>query len=274
MPMRRHPKLPYLSNKERSKVEKLAKSIGIPLDTCPTCQSKPIEVSPDVYGWENGTFQLFGKTYPCDCQNQMELRKHYLLAGIGDQYMRLNWDKDFTGDPDTIEYVKSYLDGWESFRLHGMGVEFASPKLGVGKTFAATHIAKYMIKQGEKVQFVHFKEVINSFEKSNAEEIEEKFRSVTYLILDEVTSPVSAASSNLFSSKLEDLVRHRTNFNLPTIMTTNLTQDELLEAYPRSYSLLAAKQLRIPMKGDDKRIDSLNISNLDLALNNEVRPIS
>jgi hypothetical protein len=47
----------------------------------------------EYYGREYGTYKLDGEVHPCDCDEQIALRKHYLLANIGDQYMRLNWHK-------------------------------------------------------------------------------------------------------------------------------------------------------------------------------------
>lgn len=227
-----------------------------------------------MYGREYGMYKLHGEKHPCDCDTQITLRKHYLIAGIGDQYQRLDWDAEYDGDENASFGVEQYLENWKNLRRHGMGIEFTSPNLGVGKTFAATHIAKFLIKQGEKVKFVHFKDVISAFEKSNAEEIEEELKSVTYLVLDEVLAPVSPAQANLFGPKFEELIRHRTNLNLPTIMTTNLTEDQLKESYPRTYSLLQAKQVRIPMKGSDQRRGQVASHNLELALNGEIRPIT
>lgn len=257
-------------------MERLANSSGTPLDTCPTCGSveKVIDEEFGIIDRVNGTYKLDGVEHACDCEEQILLRKHYLLAGIGDQYMRLNWDKEFSGDPNAGSMVATYLDNLEAMRMNGMGIEFSAPELGVGKTFAATHIAKVLIKNGQRVKFVHFIDMVETFKKSDAEALEEELRKVTYLVLDEVLPPVSAAQGNLFAPKLESIIRHRTNFNLPTIMTTNLTKAQLEEHYPRTYSLLAAKQIRVEMDGKDMRKGEINTRNLELIENGERRPIN
>lgn len=209
----------------------------------------------------------------CDCQTQMTLRKHYLLSNIGDQYMRLDWDQDFDGSEDAKDAVKTYLDGWGSFRMQGMGMEFSSPDLGVGKTFAVTHIARSLIKSGVDVLFVPFLEVISFFSSPNQDEEVNRLKSTTVLILDEVIPPRTSAQSGLFADKFEELIRHRTNFNLPTIMTTNLNPKVLRDYYSRSYSLLEAKQIRVQMSGHDARQGIVAHNNIELALNEEVRPI-
>lgn len=169
-----------------------------------------------------------------------------------------------------------FLDKWQSFKLHGMGLEFSSPNLGVGKTFAATHVGKELIKRSEKVMFMPFLEIIGLLgrEADFRTTAEDRLRDTTVLILDEVVPPISVAQGNFFSTKFEELIRHRTNFNRVTIMTTNLTPDRLHEHYPRTYSLLEAKQLRIEMGGKDARQDYIGMENIELVANGEVRPIT
>jgi hypothetical protein len=203
---------------------------------------------------------------------QMLLRKHYLVANIGDQYMRLDW-KDYRGDDSVRDTVANYIDNWPSFKINGMGFEFNSKNLGTGKTFGATYIGKELIKRGERVFFIPFLEVISTFTREH-QEAEQSMRESTVLILDEVVPPVSEAQGALFASKLEEIIRYRTNYNLVNIMTTNLSEDELHRYYPRTYSLLEAKQVRIPLEGIDARQDWIGTDNLELAMNNEVRPIT
>jgi DNA replication protein DnaC len=264
-----------LPNSEFEEAERLAKLSGIPLDQCPTCLAEPIQIEPGVYGFENGTYRFRGEEHECDCDTQMALRKHYLLANIGDQYMRLDW-RDYDGAQSVRDAVALYLDNWPSFKLNGMGVEFSSSNLGVGKTFAATHIGKELIKRGELVYFKPFLEIISLYEKDPdyRHREENHLRDTTVLILDEVVPPISSAQGQLFATKFEELIRHRTNFNRVTIMTTNLAPEKLLDSYPRTYSLLEAKQMRIEMAGSDARQGKIAWENVELAANSEVRPIT
>ena len=205
----------------------------------------------------------------------MALRKHYLLAGIGDQYMRLDWN-DYIGSDSVKDSVALYLDRWIGFKLNGMGIEFYSPALGTGKTFAATHVGKELIKKGEAVYFKQFREIISLYEKDPdyRHREENRLRDTTILILDEVVPPVSQGQKGLFAEKFEELIRHRQNFNRVTIMTTNLEPKELSEIYPRTYSLLEAKQMRVKMIGGDRRIGMIDMENIELIANGEVRPIT
>ncbi len=270
-------KLPRITNVDFDRMDRIARSLGIPLDQCPTCLAKRVEVEDGVYGFENGTYRYLGEEHACDCQLQMQLRKHYMLAGIPDQYMRLDWDKDFrAGNDDMKDKVATYLDKWPSFKLHGLGFEFASPKLGVGKTFGATYLGKELVKRGESVYFIPFTRVISTLVKENPDwqYIEDKMYNSTVLILDEVIPPTSEKMAALFSSKLEELIRNRTDYNRINVITTNMDAQEMEYTYPRPYSLLAAKQIRVVLDGADARQQHVAIKELELAMNGEVAPIT
>lgn len=268
-------RLPRLTNDEYDCVSAIARKSGIPLSQCPTCGAKDIRVDENHYGWENGTYRLDGKELPCDCQTQMDLRKHYYLANIGDQFQRLNWS-EWYGSQDAKDAVELYLNGWGNAKLNGMGLEFSSPQLGVGKTFAATHIGKELVKKGERVYFLPFLEVIGLLSKDldyrNTQE--DRLRDTTVLILDEVVPAISVAQRQFFAGRFEELIRHRTNFNRPTIMTTNLEPVDLHYEYPRTYSLLEAKQIRVEMDGEDARQGNRGMRNIELLANNEIEPIT
>ena len=121
-----------------------------------------------------------------------------------------------------------------------------------------------------------FRDVIHLLNKDsdyrNAQE--DRIRETTILILDEVVAGISDAQGALFATRFEELVRYRTNFNRITLMTTNLTPEKLHREYPRSYSLLEAKNSRVIMEGEDARQSFIRDENRELALNEEVRPIT
>lgn len=245
------------------------------MDKCPTCGSLPDKDLDGVeLGRVNGTYKYLGKEYDCDCETQIILRKHYLIAEIPDEYQRLDWETFRAKDVATT--VDNYIFNWPNMKSNGLGVELSSVGLGTGKTFTATHIGKELIKLGETVFFCSFRDAINLIIEDVVERknLEDKLKNSTVLILDEVCPAISSSQWGYFSNRLEDIIRYRTNWNKITIMTTNMTQDELREGYPRTYSLLEAKQWRIELSGEDARMTGMNIENSNLALNGEVRPIT
>jgi DNA replication protein DnaC len=266
-------KLKNLTDQEYDLAAKLAKS-KLPIDQCPTCNSK-MEVIPGSGGVREritGTYKYMGKEYNCECDAQIALRSRYLVANIGEQYQRLDW-AEWSGCQETKEIVDLYLNGWEQFFRQGMGIEFFSPALGTGKTFAATHIGKELIKQGQSVYFIPFIEMVAAFDRQDSDYIASRVRESGFVILDEVIPPVSEAQKSFFATQLEALIRHRTNNNLPTIMTTNMDQETLSSAYPRTYSLLSAKQMRQEVKGTDRR-EFIGRKEMEIIANGETRPIT
>ncbi|WP_028058395.1 ATP-binding protein [Candidatus Solirubrobacter pratensis] len=273
--------LPRLrSDAEYDRAVELARMSGVPLSRCPTCGSNPEKVrvayadgTAEAEGREYGTYKYMGEVYECDCETQIQLRKHYLLAGIGEQYMRLDW-ADYRNDAVKRD-VELYLGKWDAIRRNGMGIEFGGEALGVGKTFAATYVAKELIKKGVQVLFVPFLEFLSTVIRDDDESRErmERMRRVTVLVVDELRPPRTERQA-WFGDRFEELVRHRTNFNLPIITTTNLTEDELRTHYPRVYSLMSAKHIRLDLTGQDARMSWIAAQNLDLVLNDEVRPIT
>lgn len=267
------PKLRRLSDEEWSRANALARKV--PLERCPTCGSKP-EVIPDSGGETHssvGTFRYRGKEYECDCKLQRMLRTRYLVANIGDQYHVLDWN-DFSGSPEVTDVVNDYIENWESFSAQGFGLEFGGAGLGTGKTWAAVHIGKELIKRRQEVYFIPFVEMVSAFHRDDGTEIEDRICQTPYVILDEISPAVSDRQREFFAFRFEAVIRHRTNYNLPTIITTNLGEDELHEIYPRVYSLLAAKQVRVDMAGEDAREGIVAKENLELIANDERRPIT
>lgn len=262
-------RLRRLSNEEYDRAEDLAKAIGKPLTRCPTCRTRQDD---DPENDEAPSYRYRGEEFECDCRTQIALYTRYLIAGIPEEYMRLDW-AEYNGSEGARVFVAEYLDNWENLRLHGLGAEFGGPNLGIGKTFAATHIGKILAKQGQRVYFTPFVEMVAAFEKENGQELEHRIRMTPFVILDDIMEPKSQRQANFYHTRFEAIIRHRTNYNLPTIITTNLTTRELEMYYPRTYSLLSAKQMRIDMDGEDVRAEK-GRDDFDLALNGEVRPIT
>jgi hypothetical protein len=258
----------FLADDEFDQVQELARSLQRPITTCPTCQTKQstLDKDPDY----KPTYRLFGKEYDCDCKQQITLFTHYLRAGIPEEYMRLDWT---TYNGSGRDFVDGYLGNWRGYWKHGFGVEFGGRTMGIGKTFCACHIGKELLKQGQKVYFTPFVEMVAAFEKENGHELERRIRMSPYVILDDIMPPISERQAAFYHTRFEAIIRHRTNYNLPTVITTNLSAEDLEDHYPRTYSLLAAKQVRIDMDGNDYRHNS-GLENMELALNDEVRPIT
>lgn len=267
-------RLPLLTDAEYDEAEKKSK---LGFDVCPTCNGKRIETGEeDHYGWENGQYRYRGEIHECDCKGQMALYRHYLFANIPEQYQRLNWD-DYSGDSKVKQDVDTYIDRWPNFRDNGMGVTLYGIGLGTGKTFAATTIAKGVIKRGERVFFTEFRDLKSAYQtlsEDDRQRLDERLREAALLVLDEIWKPQSEAQEGYFETVLESVIRYRTNWNLPTVITTNLLESEFEDHYPRVFSLLRPKQWTMHIEGEDARMDLVAEENIELAANGEKRPIT
>ena len=77
-----------------------------------------------------------------------------------------------------------------------------------------------------------------------------RIQGAAVLVLDEVKLGGSADQRRLYREKLEELIRPRTDANLATIVTTNLTEEELEEHYGRVFSLLSRTNELISLEGE------------------------
>lgn len=259
-----------LTDEEYDQANALARIKGKGLGYCPTCERRhPPQIDEDKKSRE---YLYKEEWHECQCQEQIALFARYLLAGIPDQYMRLDWN-EYQGSIEAREFVDDYLTKWKAYRKNGFGVEFGGPNMGIGKTFAATHLGKELIKKRQRVYFTSFVEMVAAFSRSDAEQIEDRLRMTPYVILDEIAEPSSERQAHFYHTQFEAMIRHRSNYGMPTIITTNLTTEGLEEYYPRTYSLLAANQTRIDMDGENFRTQ-MGIIRLELIANEETRPIT
>lgn len=189
--------------------------------------------------------------------------------------MRLD-EQDYYGDPEAWKATTEYLEKWADNKIYGLGLGFYSRTQGTGKTFLATRVARELVKLGEVVYYMNFRDIVSLYELPYEEraKIEDRLKNDTLLVLDEVVKPITSAQHGLFATKFEELVRYRTNYGRVTIMTTNLEPDELDEHFERTYSLLAAKQTHIGIMGNDARREGIWDYNTELAENGQRRAIT
>ena len=268
-------RLPRMNNKQYQTVIQTARVKNIDLNRCPTCRQKRSEVEPGagIYVWAPSTYRLYGKDIACDCEWQDKLRRHYLLANIPMSYWTLGPD-DWWGDPDALVVVQDYLTEWEDNKWVGFGLEFYSPRMGVGKTMLAAIVGKALIQAQESVYFTLLSDAITHMTGEGDDDTFKRLRESPVLILDEVGVAWTDRMHLLYAEKLEDLIRFRTAGAAVTIMTTNMTPEQQDDTYWRVFSLLAAKQQRIHVQGDDSRVNGdKRLMDLELKTNKESRPI-
>lgn len=267
-------RFPKLSEDHYRQTLQKARLMGIDLNQCPTCGQRRHEEAPGVWIWRASTYRLYGQQYDCDCEMQCELRWQYLAANIPSEYWTLS-DEDFIGDQHAISAIKEYLDLYGEFRKQGIGLTLYSKHQGVGKTMLACLAAKHLLKRNVRTYFMSFQDAIAMPSNMPYEKREQKLsllRNIPFVVLDEVGRGFTDTQQDYYAQILEEVIRHRTNYNLITIMTTNLTGDEMNNLYSRVYSLLVGKQKLIEVSGQDFR-GKMDLKQLELVANHETRPL-
>ena len=238
-------------------------------------QINTFDESLNIFIPEN-TNLLNEETYPCDCEFQKLLQKHYFAANIGRAYHTLCFDHFVTEEALTIRSeISDYLGDWKSNRYFGHGITF-NGRIGTGKTFAMSLILKELVKQGYRVHFITFDDMVNAFSNAwNSEEakyLNNKLRSVDILGIDELKTD-SRNNSGFLSTLAESVIRHRAVNLLPTLITTNLTPEEEATTFTKAYSLLSALNKRIQTEGADVRGSIVREREHSMKRKNERRPV-
>jgi DNA replication protein DnaC len=200
-----------------------------PDEYCPTCN-------------KTGKYRWRGEEHECDCVDQLQLLKHYLHAGIGMEYQRLDWD-DFQGDPQVQDELISYVDN-PLYLRRGRGLVI-SGTLGSGKTMLANLVLKEFIKRGKNCYATTYDNAIEMFTAGWRGNIEEKqywerrFLYSEVLLLDDVGRE---QRNRMRDTMLDSLLRQRMVAGRVTLITSDMSEGELRQDYNAAiFSKLQAK---------------------------------
>ena len=177
------------------------------------------------------------KTTPASERRILEIRslrplaKRQAAAGIPPAYrgaLLSDWD-DSKSNPETKLIVEHYLaNPTHSLFLHGA--------VGVGKTWAACAIANELLQKGKAVCFQPVSELLlelrDSFSQEGASEkaILYPFSEIGFLALDEmgdIAASRDRTASTFTASRILTLLDIRSRKGRPTIITSNLSLDDL-----------------------------------------------
>lgn len=209
--------------------------------TCPTCHDRQF-------------YLRGGERQVCPCPEQKRLYLRYLHAGIGLTFQRLTWDdlsfSELGPLADWVANSEAYID-------RGIGL-FISGPLGTGKTLILNLVLKDLIKRGVDCYATTFAETVEAFTATwgDAEEkrrFARRFKNSTVLGLDDLGKEFRN-NNRLSPTTFDMILRTRVQNSRPTILTTNMTADELKWGYGNAVlSLLVEKSIEVILTGDDFR---------------------
>lgn len=250
----------WLDQEEADRLYQLYPNLGgDPKLYCPTCSKK-------------GSYTWKGEEHECDCVMQLQLHKHYLAAGIGVTYQRLGWDD--LADKATERFAQNYLKSNAVDR--GVGMLFTGG-IGTGKTLVCNLVMKEFVKQGYHCYATTFASMIEFYTSGWRDQNEKKYFAKKIvnsdvLLLDDLGRELRR-SNKLSESTFDDVLRTRVQGGRATLLTTNMSSDELGNGYGSgALSLIQEVSLQREFAGSDYRKQARSRV-VNEVLNGEVRPI-
>lgn len=214
------------------------------------------------------------EVYECPCRDQWLLHRFLLNAGLGLLYQRLGWDDVVATEPGALDKVHNYLANREAYIANGVGMIFHGTK-GSGKTLLATLILKGLLGEGIEGYFTTMEAMVTMLTASwhSDEERTYFFRKVKnsgILVIDDpgqehrqrktkMTDEGKgvSVSTQVAETAINDVIRHRVAQAKPTIITTNMSLDQMQVDYGGNLiSLLQERSVAASFKVSDFRDQS------------------
>lgn len=155
--------------------------------------------------------------------------------------------------------AQKYVDNFDEFRKQGKGLLLFGT-VGTGKTYAAACIANALIDKGFPVLMTNFARIANTVSGmwEGKQQYYDSLNKYPLLILDDLAAE---RKTEYMSEIVFNVIDSRYRANLPLIVTTNLTSEELKHpsdiSYQRTFSRLLEMCLPVKVEGKDKRLEKL-----------------
>ena len=213
---------------------------------CPVC---------DGHGWVERRVPLghpdFGELFPCRCREQVadqhRMQRLQRYSGLSKEMLdRMTFDKfevnrhDVTAEK--LGYLENAYTSAVTFAIKPDGWLLIAGNHGSGKTHLAVAVVDQCIRRGHPSLFTfvpdlldHLRSTFSPNSPVQYDQLFEQVKSAPLLILDDMGAETSTSWAK---EKLYQIVVHRYNARLPTLITTYLTIDEIEAAHPRLSSRL------------------------------------
>ena len=180
--------------------------------------------------------------------------------GLPDPGLRKHtFENDLGYNPKQIAMAKRYVQQWEEFRKDSTGLLLWG-NVGSGKSFIAGCIANALLDKGVPVVMTNFVRLLNKLTDMYAGDRNayiDGFNRYPLMIIDDLGIE---RNSEFAREQVFSVIDSRYRSQLPMIVTTNLTVDELMEpadlARGRIYSRVLERCL--PIRVSDQNIRDLN----------------
>lgn len=212
---------------------------------------------------------LFHPCCICQCQSEareLELAKEKQLQeqqriarlkanGLQDASLRQFTFANDTGINPEIQKAHSYVEHWSEMKATATGLLLWG-NVGTGKSFFAGCIANALLDQGVPVLMTNFSRILNALTGMFSDDRNKYIDSLNHYSLLIIDDLGMERGTEYALEQVFNVIDARLRSNLPLIVTTNLTLDELKHpddlAHERIYSRVLERC--IPLKIDNQNI--------------------
>ncbi len=177
----------------------------------------------------------YSRVVPCSCRAQSLLRERQSLL---ERYSNLGQLAHYSfktlrpaTHPQALPAYGSILQSVRRYADQPFGWLLFMGPVGSGKTHLACAIANERLSHGDSVFYIgaadlldHLRAAFNPGSEVNYDDLFNQVRNVPLLVLDDVRVE---GASEWARQKLEQILNHRYNLRLPTVITTDAAPDEL-----------------------------------------------
>lgn len=188
-------------------------------------------------------------------QRMLEISKMRQMGFPDSEMHRWTFSADDGADAKTTKIALKYVENFDTMRKHGKGLLFYGT-VGTGKTFHAACIANALIDRGYPCLVTNFARLVNTLQGmfEGKQQYIDSLNQFDLLVIDDLAAE---RDTEYMNEIVQNIIDSRYRAGLPTIITTNLSAEEIKNPADvrkqRTYSRLLEMCLPVQVSGKDRR---------------------